>query len=51
MNKKDKIKQLMEKKLSYRNIAKVVGTSFQYVHQVATGYMSPYNLKRLKKDK
>ena len=49
MNKKLKIQKLNKKGVNYRNIAKVVGTSFQYVHQILTGYISPYNLKRLKK--
>lgn len=49
MNKKDKIKKLHEKGLSYRQIAKLVGTSFQYCHQILKNYMSPYNIKRLKK--
>lgn len=49
MTKKDKIKQLNEKGLSYRQIAKLVNCSFQYVHQCVTGYLSPYNKRNADK--
>jgi len=44
--KKDKIKQFAAKGLSYRQIATLTKCSFQYVHQVVTGYLSPTNKRK-----
>jgi hypothetical protein len=46
--KKQRIYKLKDKGLSYREIGKIVGVSGQYIHQVITGYKSPFQSRRYK---